>query len=156
MARLLLDKGATVDRAQKDGEKPLVFQKDGGQWRKRTVTDWGTPLDIAKKMGHSSLVALLKKHRCASAAARGKERGPAKADPGGQVRAVYGPMAAWYRVPARNALRKQHGEFPPTPEALAAWTSFGAVTTAFLDDQGVAPTAAAPAPAPARRSGWFF
>ena len=72
------------------------------------------------------------------------------------MRAVYGPMAAWYRVPARNALRKQHGEFPPTPEALAAWTSFGAVTTAFLDDQGVAPTAAAPAPAPARRSGWFF
>ena len=135
LARLLLDKGAEVNGADEDGE---------------------TPLAIAKEEGHSAVVALLKKHRRASAAARGKERGPAKADPGGQVRAVYGPMAAWYHVPARNSLRKQHGEFPPTPEALAAWTSFGAVTTAFLDDQGVAPTAAAPAPAPARRSGWFF
>ena len=41
MARLLLEKGATVDQ----------------------VTDWGTPLQLAKNGGHSSLVALLEKHR---------------------------------------------------------------------------------------------
>ena len=29
--------------------------------------------------------------------------------------------------------------YPATPEALANWKSFGPVTTAFLDDQGVAP-----------------
>ena len=55
-----------------------------------------------------------------------------------EVRAIYRPMAAWYRAPARDALRKHCGEFPPTSEALAAWASFDAVTTAFLVDQGVA------------------
>ena len=57
-----------------------------------------------------------------------------------EVRAIYRPMAAWYRAPARAALRRQHGEFPPTSEALANWRSFNAVTTAFLADpsQGVA------------------
>ena len=55
-----------------------------------------------------------------------------------EVRAIYRPMAAWYRAPARAALRRQHGEFPPTSEALANWTSFNAVTTAFLADPGVA------------------
>ena len=55
-----------------------------------------------------------------------------------EVRAIYRPMAAWYRAPARAALRRQHGEFPPTSEALFAWASFDAVTTAFLVDQGVA------------------
>ena len=40
--RLLLEKGAAVDRAN----------------------EWGdTPLFIAKALGHSSIVALLKKHR---------------------------------------------------------------------------------------------
>ena len=55
-----------------------------------------------------------------------------------EVRAIYRPMAAWYRAPARDALRKHYGEFPPTSEALLAWKSFEAVTTAFLVDQGVA------------------
>ena len=55
-----------------------------------------------------------------------------------EVRAIYRPMAAWYRAPARDALRKHYGEFPPTSEALLAWASFDAVTTAFLVDQGVA------------------
>ena len=50
---------------------------------------------------------------------------------------MYRPMAAWYRAPAREALRKQHGEFPPTSEALLAWKSFDAVATAFLDDQAM-------------------
>ena len=52
-----------------------------------------------------------------------------------EVRAMYRPMAAWYRAPARDALRKHNGEFPPTSEALFAWASFDAVTTAFLHDQ---------------------
>ena len=52
-----------------------------------------------------------------------------------EVRAIYRPMAAWYRAPARDALRKHNGEFPPTSEALLAWKSFEAVTTAFLEDQ---------------------
>ena len=55
-----------------------------------------------------------------------------------EVRAMYRPMAAWYRAPAREALRKHYGEFPPTSDALFAWASFDAVTTAFLVDQGVA------------------
>ena len=57
---------------------------------------------------------------------------PATSD---EVRAIYRPMAAWYRAPARDALRKHYGEFPPTSEALFAWASFDAVTTAFLEDQ---------------------
>ena len=52
-----------------------------------------------------------------------------------EVRAIYRPMAAWYRAPARDALRKHNGEFPPTSEALFGWASFDAVTTAFLEDQ---------------------
>ena len=59
---------------------------------------------------------------------------PATSD---EVRAIYRPMAAWYRAPTRDALRRHHGEFPPTSEALANWTSFNAVTTAFLHDQAV-------------------
>ena len=57
---------------------------------------------------------------------------PATSD---EIRAIYRPMAAWYRAPARDALRKYHGEFPPTSETLASWASFDAVTTAFLEDQ---------------------
>ena len=55
-----------------------------------------------------------------------------------EVRAIYRPMAAWYREPARDALRRKHGPMPPTSAALFAWASFGAVMTAFLVDQGVA------------------
>ena len=52
-----------------------------------------------------------------------------------EVRAIYRPMAAWYRAPARDALRRKHGPLPPTSAALFAWASFDAVTTAFLEDQ---------------------
>ena len=55
-----------------------------------------------------------------------------------EVRAIYRPMAAWYRAPARDALRRKHGPLPPTSAALFAWASFDAVMTAFLVDQGVA------------------
>ena len=48
-------------------------------------------------------------------------------------------MRTWYGAPARAALKKKHGAYPATPEALAKWKSFGPVTTAFLDDQGVPP-----------------
>jgi hypothetical protein len=44
-------------------------------------------------------------------------------------------MAAWYRAPARDALRRKHGPMPPTSAALFAWASFNAVTAAFLEDQ---------------------
>ena len=66
----------------------------------------------------------------------------------GKIRVLYEPMRTWYGAPARRALRKTHGAYPTTPEALATWKSFGPVTSAFLDDQGEAagPTAA-PAPA---------
>ena len=57
---------------------------------------------------------------------------PATSD---EIRAIYRPMATWYRAPARDALRKHYGEFPPTSETLASWASFDAVTTAFLKDQ---------------------
>ena len=55
-----------------------------------------------------------------------------------EVRAIYRPMAAWYRAPARDALRRKHGPMPPTSAALFAWASFDAVTTEFLVDQGAA------------------
>ena len=61
-------------------------------------------------------------------------------------------MRTWYGAPARAALKKKHGAYPATPEALANWKSFGPVTTAFLDDQGVAPGPTAAAPAPAARA----
>ena len=54
-----------------------------------------------------------------------------------EVRAMYRPMAAWYQAPARDALRRHYGEFPPTSETLASWRNFDAVTTAFLHDQAV-------------------
>ena len=64
-----------------------------------------------------------------------REEPPIIPKSGDEVRAMYRPMAAWYRAPARAALRRQHGEFPPTSELLASWASFDAVTTAFLEDQ---------------------
>ena len=67
-----------------------------------------------------------------------REEPPTIPDTSDKVRAIYRPMAAWYRAPARDALRKHNGEFPPTSEALFAWASFDAVTTAFLHAQGVA------------------
>ena len=57
----------------------------------------------------------------------------------GKIRVLFEPMRTWYGAPARAALKKKHGAYPATPEALATWKSFGPVTTAFLDDQGVAP-----------------
>ena len=70
----------------------------------------------------------------------------------GKIRVLYEPMRTWYGAPARAALKKKHGAYPATPEALANWKSFGPVTTAFLDDQGVAPEPTAAAPAPAARA----
>ena len=67
-----------------------------------------------------------------------REEPPIIPKSGDEVRAMYRPMAAWYRAPARDALRKHYGEFPPTSETLASWASFDAVTTAFLVDQGAA------------------
>ena len=52
-ARLLLDKGATVDR----------------------VTDWGTPLSIAKQQGHSAVVALLEEKKKAARSRRSRRDG---------------------------------------------------------------------------------
>ena len=66
-----------------------------------------------------------------------REEPPTIPDTSDKVRAIYRPMAAWYRAPARDALRKHNGEFPPTSEALLAWKSFDAVATAFLDDQAM-------------------
>ena len=66
-----------------------------------------------------------------------REEPPTFPKSGDEVRAMYRPMAAWYQAPARDALRRHHGEFPPTSEALANWRSFNAVTTAFLHDQAV-------------------
>ena len=66
-----------------------------------------------------------------------REEPPTIPDTSDKVRAIYRPMAAWYRAPARDAFRKHYGEFPPTSEALLDWASFGPVTTAFLDDQAM-------------------
>ena len=63
-----------------------------------------------------------------------REEPPTIPDTSDKVRAIYRPMAAWYRAPARDAFRKHYGEFPPTSEALLAWKLFDAVTTAFLAD----------------------
>ena len=67
-----------------------------------------------------------------------REEPPTIPDTSDKVRAIYRPMAAWYRAPARDAFRKHYGEFPPTSEALLDWASFGPVTTEFLVDQGAA------------------
>ena len=72
----------------------------------------------------------------------------------GKIFAAYEPMRAWFGAPARGALRTQHGDFPSSPDALANWKAFGAVTTAFLDDQGVVPgPSAAPANSSSRAKG---
>ena len=75
------------------------------------------------------------------------------ADSTSRINTVFEPMRTWYGAPARAALKKKHGAYPATPEALANWKSFGPVTTAFLDDQGVAPGPTAAAPARAASSG---
>ena len=79
-------------------------------------------------------------------------KGGAKAAKNNRINTVFEPMRTWYGAPARAALKKKHGAYPATPEALANWKSFGPVTTAFLDDQGVAPGPTAAAPAPAARA----
>ena len=77
VARLLLDNGAEVDRAQKDGATPLhIACQNGHVEAVRLLLDNGaavdrvdradkygvTPLYIAKYQGHSSIVALLEDH----------------------------------------------------------------------------------------------
>ena len=74
------------------------------------------------------------------------------ADSTSRINTVFEPMRTWYGAPARAALKKKHGAYSATPEALATWKSFGPVTTAFLDDQRVAPGPTAAAPAPAARA----
>ncbi len=69
--RLLLEKGAEVDRAKEDGATPLIIACHQGHvgaarllLEKGAVVDratqYGTPLAIAKQQGHSAVVALLK------------------------------------------------------------------------------------------------
>ena len=70
-ARLLLDKGAEVDRADKDGATPLYIAcqqghvdvarllLEKGAEVDRAKEDGATPLSIARSQGHSSIVALL-------------------------------------------------------------------------------------------------
>ena len=71
---MLLDNGAEVNRAQKQGATPLhVACKNGhvdaarlllekGAEVDRAEKDGGTPLFIAKERGHSAVVALLAEH----------------------------------------------------------------------------------------------
>ena len=80
-------------------------------------------------------------------------KGGAEAAKNNRINTVFEPMRTWYGAPARSALKKKHGAYPATPEALANWKSFGPVTTAFLDDQGVAP--AARATKARTRSKWY-
>ena len=75
----------------------------------------------------------------ASPAIKGGAKAAKNADSTSRINTVFEPMRTWYGAPARAALKKKHGAYPATPEALANWKSFGPVTTAFLDDQGVAP-----------------
>ena len=75
----------------------------------------------------------------ASPAIKGGAKAAKNADSTSRINTVFEPMRTWYGAPARAALKKKHGAYPATPEALATWKSFGPVTTAFLDDQGVAP-----------------
>ena len=78
-ARLLLDKGAEVDRAMSEGwdkgKTPLYIACQQGHVDAARLllekgaevdraTNWGaTPLSIAKRKGHSAVVALLEAHR---------------------------------------------------------------------------------------------
>ena len=89
----------------------------------------------------------------ASPAIKGGAKAAKNADSTSRINTVFEPMRTWYGAPARAALKKKHGAYPATPEALANWKSFGPVTTAFLDDQGVAPGPTAAAPARAASSG---
>ena len=73
----------------------------------------------------------------ASPAIKGGAKAAKNADSTSRINTVFEPMRTWYGAPARAALKKKHGAYPATPEALANWKSFGPVTTAFLDDQGV-------------------
>ena len=89
----------------------------------------------------------------ASPAVKGGAKAAKNADSTSRINTVFEPMRTWYGAPARAALKKKHGAYPATPEALANWKSFGPVTTAFLDDQGVAP--AARATKARTRSKWY-
>ena len=134
-----MDKGATVDRAGAGVTRYRMSPEAGDRTPSgRERTDWGTPLDIAKKMGHSSLVALLKKHADARPLLRVAGSADRQADPGGQDSCLQA-----HDVSVRQRMRAS-SIVAPTPEA-AAWTSFGAVTT-DLDDEY---TTGMPAPAPA-------
>jgi ankyrin repeat protein len=71
----VLEKGAEVDRASKDGRTPLFIAcqvghvdaarllLDNGASVYEADEDGDTPLSIAKNKGHSAIVALLAEHR---------------------------------------------------------------------------------------------
>ena len=130
-----------------------------------TAGDAPPPASVATGQGStrslaSSVMNMFRAAQSDEAAARSPADAPASASPavkGGaeaakNINTVFEPMRTWYGAPARAALKKKHGAYPATPEALATWKSFGPVTTAFLDDQGVAPGPTAAAPAPAARA----
>ena len=74
VARLLLDKGAEVDRAREDGATPLFaacshghvdaarLLLEKGADASRVTKKGTTPLSIAQKKGHSDIVELLESH----------------------------------------------------------------------------------------------
>ena len=74
-ARLLLDKGAEVDRANQNGATPLYIAcqeghvdaarllLDRGAKADRATKRGSTPLSIAKLKGHAAVVALLEEHQ---------------------------------------------------------------------------------------------
>ena len=74
-ARLLLDNGAAVDRANQNGATPLIMAcqnghvdaarllLDKGAEVDRATKKGSTPLGIAQKKDHSSVVALLEEHQ---------------------------------------------------------------------------------------------
>ena len=70
----MLDNGAEVDRANKGGVTPLLIACQQGHLDVARLllergadvnraTEKGTPLAIAQKKGHSSIVALLEEHQ---------------------------------------------------------------------------------------------
>ena len=72
---LSLDKGAEVDRAEKDGVTPLYVScknghfdaarllLDNGAEVDRAKEDGETPLEVAQRKGHAAVVALLEEHQ---------------------------------------------------------------------------------------------
>ena len=57
VARLLLDKGAKVDAASKDGQTPLIVASSAGNESvARLLLDKGAKVDAASKVGQTPLI----------------------------------------------------------------------------------------------------